>query len=137
MTTTTTTATKRHTRPGTLARRVAAADWTALAGELNTLGCAVTPRLLAPADCRALSALYDEPAPVDGTDPGGPARFRSTIDMARHRFGSGQYRYFADPLPGPVQALREAFYPHLLEIARDWADKLGRPAPGRTPWRSG
>ncbi|GFE12344.1 prolyl 4-hydroxylase [Streptomyces glebosus] len=129
MTTTTTTATKRHARPGTLARRVAAADWTALAGELNTLGCAVTPRLLAPADCRALSTLYDESAPVDGTDPGGPARFRSTIDMARHRFGSGQYRYFADPLPGPVQALREAFYPHLLEIARDWADKLGRPAP--------
>ncbi|MFE7540692.1 2OG-Fe(II) oxygenase [Streptomyces platensis] len=129
MTTTTTTATKRHARPGTLARRVAAADWTALAGELNTLGCAVTPRLLAPADCRALSALYDGPAAVDGTDPGGRDRFRSTIDMARHRFGSGQYRYFADPLPGPVQALREAFYPHLLEIARDWADKLGRPAP--------
>ncbi|MGA5561996.1 2OG-Fe(II) oxygenase [Streptomyces platensis] len=129
MTTTTTTATKLHARPGTLARRVAAADWTALAGELNTLGCAVTPRLLAPADCRALSALYDGPAAADGTDPGGRPRFRSTIDMARHRFGSGRYRYFADPLPVPVQALREAFYPHLLEIARDWADKLGRPAP--------
>ena len=26
-------------------------------------------------------------------------RFRSTIDMARHRFGAGQYRYFAHPLP--------------------------------------
>lgn len=129
MTITTTTATRLHARPGTLARRVAAADWTALAAELNTLGCAVTPRLLAPADCRALSALYDGPAAVDGTDPGGRARFRSTIDMARHRFGSGQYRYFADPLPAPVQALRAAFYPHLLEIARDWADKLGRPAP--------
>lgn len=33
--------------------------------------------------CRALAALYDE----DG-------RFRSTVDMARHRFGDGQYRYF-------------------------------------------
>ncbi len=25
--------------------------------------------------------------------------------------------------------MREAFYPHLLPIARDWAEKLGRPAP--------
>lgn len=112
------TTTKRRARPSGLARRVAAADWPALTGELNELGCALTPRLLAPADCRALIACYDE-----------DRRFRSTIDMGRHRFGSGQYRYFADPPPEPVQALREAFYPHLLTIARDWADKLGRPAP--------
>lgn len=121
MTTTTTTGTtpaQRRTRPAALAERVAAADWTALAEEIDTLGCALTPRLLGPDDCRALIALYDD-----------PSRFRSTVDMARHRFGSGQYRYFADPLPEPVRALREAFYPHLLRTARDWADKLGRPAP--------
>ncbi|MGW9172785.1 2OG-Fe(II) oxygenase [Streptomyces decoyicus] len=118
MTTTTTTTTKRRARAGALAERVGAADWTALADELDTLGCALTPRLLGPADCRDLIALYDR-----------PARFRSTIDMARHRFGSGQYRYFADPLPEPVRALREAFYLYLLRTARDWADKLGRPAP--------
>ena len=112
------TTTKRRARPTGLARRVAAADWPALTGELNELGCALTPCLLGPADCRALIACYDE-----------DRRFRSTVDMARHRFGSGQYRYFADPPPEPVQALREAFYPHLLTIARDWADKLGRPAP--------
>ncbi|MYT10859.1 hypothetical protein YWIDRAFT_00007 [Streptomyces sp. SceaMP-e96] len=128
-TTATTTTTKRHARPATLAQRVAAADWAALGDELNTVGCAVTPRLLSPADCRALSALYDEPASDHGAASGSRARFRSTIDMARHRFGSGQYRYFADPLPETVQALREAFYPHLLKTARDWADKLGRPAP--------
>ncbi|WP_043268514.1 2OG-Fe(II) oxygenase [Streptomyces sp. CT34] len=106
------------TRPAVLADRVAAADWPALAGELDSLGCALTPPLLTPADCRALSGLYDE-----------PGHFRSTVDMARHRFGSGRYRYFAEPLPEPVQALREAFYPHLLRIARDWAARLGRPAP--------
>ena len=39
--------------------------------------------------------------------------------MARHRFGSGQYRYFSHDLPEPVRALREALYPHLLVIARD------------------
>jgi hypothetical protein len=49
--------------------------------------------------------------------------------MARFRFGSGQYRYFQPPLPQQVQALRAAFYPHLLPIARDWADRLGKPAP--------
>ena len=49
--------------------------------------------------------------------------------MARHRFGSGQYRYFTHDLPEPVRALREAFYPHLLAIARSWAGRLGRPAP--------
>ncbi|MFG2495866.1 2OG-Fe(II) oxygenase [Streptomyces caniferus] len=114
----TTTTTKRRARPTVLAERVAATDWTALAEELDTVGCASTPRLLDPADCRALVALYED-----------TARFRSTVDMARHRFGSGQYRYFADPLPAPVQALREAFYPHLLRTARDWADRLGRPAP--------
>ncbi|MFE6739501.1 2OG-Fe(II) oxygenase [Streptomyces tubercidicus] len=127
----TTTTTERHARPGTLAQRVAAADWPALAEELDTLGCAVTPRLLGAADCRALSALYDEPAEAQGTESGGRSRFRSTIDMARHRFGSGQYRYFANPLPEPVQALREAFYPHLLKTARD------RPVRSARGWSAG
>jgi hypothetical protein len=49
--------------------------------------------------------------------------------MARHRFGSGRYRYFDSPLPEVVAALRAAFYPHLLPVARSWAERLGRPAP--------
>lgn len=98
--------------------QLATADWPAVAGELDASGCAVTPRLLTKAECRDLTALYDR-----------PELFRSTIDMARHRFGSGQYRYFTHDLPDQVRALREAFYPHLLTIARDWARRLGRPAP--------
>ncbi|MGW5699191.1 2OG-Fe(II) oxygenase, partial [Streptomyces asiaticus] len=47
----------------------------------------------------------------------------------RHRFGSGQYRYFTHDLPEPVAELRAALYPRLLTIARDWAERLGRPAP--------
>ncbi|GHF38322.1 hypothetical protein FHX82_006278 [Amycolatopsis bartoniae] len=92
--------------------------WSALAAELDEHGCALTPQLLSPAGCRELSALYDE-----------PDRFRATIDLARYRFGSGQYRYFSYPLPEPVAALRAAFYPLLLPIARDWAARLRRPAP--------
>jgi hypothetical protein len=49
--------------------------------------------------------------------------------MARHRFGEGQYRYFAHPLPAVVAELRAAFWPHLLPIARSWAARLDRPAP--------
>jgi hypothetical protein len=98
--------------------RVASADWEALTAELDEHGNALTGRLLTPAACRDIAALYDE------TD-----RFRSTIDMARHRFGSGQYRYFTHELPDAVRELREAFYPRLLPVARDWAVKLGRPAP--------
>ncbi|MEU8874020.1 2OG-Fe(II) oxygenase [Streptomyces javensis] len=101
-----------------LHQRVAAADWTQLAEELDTYGCALTPRLLTPAQCAGVAGLYER-----------DERFRSTIDMARHRFGSGQYRYFTHDLPEPVAELRAALYPRLLTIARDWAERLGRPAP--------
>ncbi|MBO3750437.1 2OG-Fe(II) oxygenase [Streptosporangiaceae bacterium NEAU-GS5] len=98
--------------------RLARADWPALADELNAHGRALTHRILTPQECRDIADLYDD---VD--------RFRSTIDMARYRFGSGQYRYFGSPLPEPVRQLREAFYPRLLPVARDWAAKLRQPAP--------
>ncbi|MGP3939637.1 2OG-Fe(II) oxygenase [Streptomyces sp. 6N106] len=101
-----------------LHQRVAAADWTQLAEELDTHGCALTPRLLTPTQCARIAGLYER-----------EERFRSTIDMARHRFGSGQYRYFTHDLPEPVAELRAALYPRLLTIARDWAQRLGRPAP--------
>ncbi|MFG2141197.1 2OG-Fe(II) oxygenase [Streptomyces sp. NPDC048650] len=100
------------------ARHVDAADWGALAGELDTYGGALTPQLLTPAECADIAALYEK-----------EELFRTTIDMARYRFGSGQYRYFHHDLPEPVAALRAAFYPHLLAVARDWAARLGRPAP--------
>ncbi|MFJ4650129.1 2OG-Fe(II) oxygenase [Nocardia sp. NPDC088792] len=95
---------------------VAEQDWAALASDLGEQGYALTGPLLSGAECGGLADLFDE------TD-----RFRSTVDMARHRFGSGRYRYFTHDLPEPVRALREAFYPRLLPIARDWADRLGRP----------
>ncbi|MFC0850041.1 2OG-Fe(II) oxygenase [Streptomyces noboritoensis] len=103
---------------GRPADRVAAVDWPALAGELDEHGSAPTGPLLTPDECREIAALYDE-----------DAHFRTTVDMARHRFGSGQYRYFTHDLPDIVAELRAAFYPRLLPVAREWAAKLGRPAP--------
>ena len=97
---------------------LAAADWLAITAELDASGCAVTPPLLSPAQCRDLAVLYDR-----------TELFRSTIEMARHRFGSGQYRYFTHDLPEPVRTLREAFYPHLLTIARSCAGRLRQAHP--------
>jgi len=94
------------------------ADWPALAGELDEVGCALTQRVLTPRQCRSVAAMYDD-----------AELFRATVDMARHRYGSGQYRYFAGPVPKLVADLRAAFYPRLLPIARDWAERLGTPAP--------
>ena len=88
-----------------------------MARELDAYGCALLPRLLTPAECARIAGLYDQ-----------PGRFRATIDMARHRFGEGQYRYFAAPFPEPVDALRHGLYPRLLPIARDWYARLGRDA---------
>ncbi|MFE7977857.1 2OG-Fe(II) oxygenase [Streptomyces shenzhenensis] len=99
-------------------RRVAGTDWGALAAELDAQGSASTAVLLTPAECRELAALYEK-----------PELFRTTVDLARHRFGSGAYRYFTHDLPAPVAALRAALYPRLLPVARDWAARLGRPAP--------
>ncbi|NKQ28883.1 2OG-Fe(II) oxygenase [Streptomyces galbus] len=107
-----------RTKDDGIAARVAAQDWAALAAELDAYGSALTGRLLDADACRGISRLFDE-----------PEHFRTTVDMARHRFGSGCYRYFTHDLPEPVRALREAFYPRLLPIAREWAGRLGRPAP--------
>ncbi|MER7998150.1 2OG-Fe(II) oxygenase [Streptomyces sp. NPDC095613] len=103
---------------GRLADRVGRQDWDALAGELDAYGHALTGPLLTPDECHDIAALYEK-----------TEHFRTTVDMARHRFGSGQYRYFTHDLPAAVRELREAFYPRLLPIARDWAARLGHPAP--------
>jgi hypothetical protein len=100
------------------AQRVAGLDWTAISRGLDDLGSSLTGPVLAPPECKEIADLY-----------GDDRRFRSTIDMARYRFGQGQYRYFEQPLPGLVAELRAAFWPHLLPIARAWAGRLGQTAP--------
>jgi uncharacterized protein len=98
--------------------RVDACDWTAIRSELDSLGGALTGRLLTQAQTAEIASWYDR-----------DELFRSTITMARHQFGSGQYRYFRNPVPEPVAELKRTLYPRLLPIARDWYARLGRPAP--------
>jgi uncharacterized protein len=107
----------RPTAP-TAPARVDRVEWGSVADALDDVGVAATGPLLTAAEGRALADLYDD----DG-------RFRSTVDMARYRYGEGQYRYFAHPLPDLVAELRGALWPHLLLIARRWAARVRRPAP--------
>jgi hypothetical protein len=89
-------------------------DWTAATEALDTNGWAMLPGLLDPAACDEVSALYDA-----------PDHFRSQVIMARHGFGRGEYRYFAYPLPDPVQDLRTRLYPPLVGIANRWHARMG------------
>jgi hypothetical protein len=98
--------------------RVAGADWAAIETGLDETGGALLPRLLTDAETGEIADLYDR-----------PGLFRSTVDMNRYRFGSGEYRYFAAPYPEPVEQLKRELYPRLLPIARRWWARLGRAAP--------
>jgi len=53
--------------------------------------------------------------------------FRSRIDMARYRFGRGEYQYFANPLPDLVEKLRRDFYGPLANPASEWMTALRLP----------
>jgi hypothetical protein len=99
-------------------QRVEAADWEAITAEVEQFGYALIPDLLDAVDTDRLIRLYEC-----------KEAFRSTIDMGRHRFGQGEYRYLTHPLPEAVVDLRHGLYPYLLPIARNWYARLGRPGP--------
>jgi hypothetical protein len=94
--------------------RATAYDWDALAGELDTYGCAVLPKLLSAEECRSIAELYPD-----------ESHFRSHIHMARHGFGKGEYRYFKYPLPDLLGGLRTALYPRLADVANEWNARMG------------
>ncbi len=97
---------------GSLAKR----DWSAIAADLNSTGASITPPLLDADACAKLQGMYDQ-----------SGLFRSTVVMARHGFGRGEYRYFADPLPSLIRDLRTTLYERLAPIANAWEEMLGRP----------
>ena len=80
--------------------------------DLDSHGCALIEKLLSPEECRAFAALYPE-----------ERLFRSTVHMARHGFGKGEYRYFRYPLPGRLAELRSILYRRLAPIASRWTGK--------------
>jgi len=51
--------------------------------------------------------------------------FRARISMSQHGFGSGEYKYFAYPLPDTLEQLRVLLYPRLATIASRWNRLMG------------
>jgi hypothetical protein len=89
--------------------RVAALDWEAMARELDGFGCTIVKSVLTREECWSLAAMYEQ-----------DKIFRSTIVMARHGFGRGEYKYWSYPLPEIVAGLRAALYPPLAAVANRW-----------------
>jgi hypothetical protein len=67
-------------------------------------------------ECKTIRGLYEQ-----------PEIFRSRIDMARYRFGRGEYQYFGYPLPARVDQLRHELYTKLSPIGTAWMETLRLP----------
>ncbi len=102
----------------TIEDRISKLSWRRIADDIDERGWATTAPLLTRAERKELIAAYDD-----------DARFRSTVTMARHGFGRGEYRYFRYPLPSLVRSLREALYEQLAPIANRWREALRVGAP--------
>ena len=84
-------------------------NWQQVATELDQKGFSQISKVLTAAECEQAKSLYTA-----------PNSFRSTINMERYRFGKGEYKYLAYPLPAIVQDLRVSLYEHLAGIANQW-----------------
>jgi len=87
----------------------------AILDSIDRSGYALSAPIVGDEECRTLAALYEAEA----------ATFRSTVTMARHGFGRGEYKYFAYPLPPPVAELRRHLYEVLAPVANEWSTRLG------------
>jgi uncharacterized protein len=94
--------------------RINSLDWPRIIAGLHDSGWARTDTVLTAEECRALRELYAD-----------DQLFRSRVVMERYRFGLGEYKYFASPLPPVVSELRESLYPELAGVANEWAVRLG------------
>jgi hypothetical protein len=103
-------------RQASIADRIDALDWPSIGRELDAEGAALIPGLLTAEECDDAIRLYGQ-ADV----------FRKQVDMARHAFGQGEYKYFGYPLPGLVADLRHGLYRHLAPVANRWHASLNAP----------
>jgi uncharacterized protein len=89
-------------------------DWEDVERSLDEIGHARLRGVLGAAECRQVARFWAD-----------EALFRKHIVMERLRFGVGDYKYFAAPLPPLVERLRRDLYAGLAPIANRWADHLG------------
>lgn len=72
-------------------------------------GYAIAPTVLRQNEIDDLKMRYED-----------DCAYRNIVVMSRHNFGSGEYRYYKDPLPPVVQSLREQWYGRLAPVANAW-----------------
>ncbi|MFT4571799.1 MAG: hypothetical protein ACI8TX_000690 [Hyphomicrobiaceae bacterium] len=97
-----------------LALRINALDSEAIESALLAKGHACVP-LLNHVECKLVADLWDQ-----------DALFRKHVDMGRHSFGEGQYRYFSAPLPPVIHTMRTSLYEQLAPVANRLDALLGR-----------
>jgi uncharacterized protein len=97
-----------------IAQKIEQLDWPTLQEQIALKGYATTGVVLDEKQCELIRQNYD----ADDL-------YRSKVVMARHGFGSGEYKYFRYPLPDLHQQMREAFYPHLAMVANHWQKVMG------------
>jgi uncharacterized protein len=100
--------------PKNIPDRVSEIDWRQVSLDLDEQGSGMVERLLIPAECETLAALFSH-----------DEIFRSRVVMAQHGFGRGEYKYFSYPLPQIIADLRTVIYPHLVPIANRWNTAIG------------
>lgn len=96
-------------------QRINNLNWAEIAASLNEKGYAQVKQVLTSEECETLKAGY----------PDGQL-YRKTVIMERHAYGKGEYKYFAYPLPGLIQQLRQSIYPHLAPVANNWMQQLNK-----------
>ncbi len=103
-----------HTTTSTdnLLNKLSAIDWKTVTESMNEHGYATIPKMLSSDQCNQLIQSYTSDL------------YRKTINMARYRFGKGEYKYFRYPLPAVIQSIREVMYPNLSSIANQWMEVL-------------
>ncbi len=97
----------------TITERINRLDWQSILEAVNAEGFATVPPLLSAQECSELRLMY-----------GVRERFRSRVEMARFRFGVGEYKYFAAPLPPIVAELRCSLYRCVVPVANHWMKVL-------------
>jgi hypothetical protein len=72
-------------------------NWDQHYQSLTDKGYATIPAFFTPQECIAFREMYDK-----------VKLYRSVISMQRYRFGQGEYKYFAYPLPEMLERFRKS-----------------------------
>lgn len=93
--------------------KLAQLNWSMITQSLHDQGYVVLKNFFTEAQCDVVKNNYDH-----------PTLYRKTVNMQRHRFGLGEYKYFTYPLPHLIQQLRTQIYSYLMPIANTWFQVL-------------